>query len=164
MSQHVSVTDLLWAEPRRCQKPRNASESFSVVQTRLTHAELHTECNQGSLSPDIQTLDQSSVGDLCCVLLVTPDPVDCLIHTNYIMKGKQGQCSGSYLEHDGEEHHHNRRGDKVILGFDMLSVQQHHQSERHRPSQATVRHHHLVDLVQWNETETVQNPGLTNHT
>lgn len=77
---------------------------------------------------------------------------------------KQGQCSGSYLEHDGEEHHHNRRGDKVILGFDMLSVQQHHQSERHRPSQATVRHHHLVDLVQWNETETVQNPGLTNHT
>lgn len=70
----------------------------------------------------------------------------------------------SYLEHDSEEDDHNCRGDKVILGFDLLAVQQHHQSECHRPSQAAVRHHHLVNLVQWDEAEAVQNPGLTNHT
>lgn len=44
----------------------------------------------------------------------------------------------SYLEHDSEEDDHDGRGDEVILGFDLLSVQQHHQSERHRPSQAAV--------------------------
>ena len=29
MSKHFSLTDLLWAKPRMCQKPRNASGALS---------------------------------------------------------------------------------------------------------------------------------------
>lgn len=76
--------------------------------------------------------------------------------------GQKQRCS--YLKHDGEEDDHNRRGHKKVFGFDVFTVQQHHQCKRHRPSQATVRHHHLVDLIQRDEPETVQNPGLTDHT
>lgn len=70
----------------------------------------------------------------------------------------------SYLEHDSEENHNDRRGNKVVLGFDLLAIQQHHQGECHCPPQATVRHHHLIDLIQRDKAKTVQDPSLPDDT
>lgn len=70
----------------------------------------------------------------------------------------------SYLEHDSEKDHNDGRGNKVVLGFDLLSIQENHQGKCHCPPQAPVRHHHLINLIQRDEAKAVQDPGLPNDT
>lgn len=61
----------------------------------------------------------------------------------------------TYLEHDSEENHDDCCGNKVVLSFDLFSIQQHNQGECYCPPQTTIRHHHLIDLVQRDKAKAV---------
>ena len=66
----------------------------------------------------------------------------------------------AHLKHYCEENHNYSCCDKVVFALHMVFIQKHHQGESNCTSQATVRHHHLVDLVQRNQSEPVQEPCL----
>lgn len=86
-----------------------------------------------------------------------------------VSSGQKGSTGGGHgahphLHNDSEEHHHDGRCHKVVLGFHLCPVQQDDQGKGHGSAEATIRHDHLVDPVQGDEAEAVEHAGLEDNT